>query len=95
MLIITCPYCREERTELELTFGGEADVIRPAVPGVVSDEKWAEYLYFRDNRKGAQAEQWCCSGGCGQWFKVVRDTVSHQVLCAVPYDHVLTRGYAA
>lgn len=95
MLIITCPYCREERTESELTFGGEAEVIRPAVPDAVSDEKWTEYLYFRDNARGAQAEQWCCSGGCGQWFKVVRNTVNHEVLRVVPYHHRLTGVCAA
>ncbi|WP_349263189.1 sarcosine oxidase subunit delta [Steroidobacter sp.] len=76
--MIRCPYCTELRTEEELVYGGEADLVRPAETS--SDQEWTDYLFMRANLKGVHHEQWCCSAGCGQWFKVVRDTVSHKVL---------------
>jgi sarcosine oxidase subunit delta len=94
MIIIRCPYCGEERHEEELTYGGEADVVRPSEPEKASDDTWTEYLYFRSNPKGKHREQWCCSAGCGQWFKVVRDTVSHDVLEVVSFDRELSEGLA-
>ena len=78
MIILRCPYCREQRTEEELTYGGEADIARPD-PNTASDTEWTDYLFMRTNPKGIHREQWCCSGGCGQWFKVARDTVTHEV----------------
>ncbi|MBT6543016.1 MAG: sarcosine oxidase subunit delta [Rhodobacteraceae bacterium] len=89
MIVIRCPYCGEQRQEEELTFGGEAEIVRPLEPSEVNDEVWTEYLYFRDNPKGVNHEQWCCSAGCGQWFKVLRNTVSHDVLGVVTYDKIL------
>ena len=40
----------------------------PEDPDALSDEEWAEYLFFRDNPKGPFAERWVHSGGCRQWF---------------------------
>jgi heterotetrameric sarcosine oxidase delta subunit len=45
----------------------------------VSDQQWTEYLFMRSNPKGPLAEQWCCAFGCGQWFKVRRDSVTHEI----------------
>jgi sarcosine oxidase subunit delta len=92
MIVIRCPYCHEDRTEEELRFGGEAEIVRPNPPEEASDAAWTEYLYFRNNPKGLHQEHWCCATGCGQWFKVARDTVSHDVLEVVPFDHELTQG---
>lgn len=92
MILIQCPYCREQRTEDELTYGGEAGILRPEVPEAASDEDWTEYLFFRTNPKGILAEQWCCSAGCGQWFKVARHTVTHEVIEVVPFDGSFTTG---
>jgi len=78
MIVLRCPYCQEERAEEELTCGGEWGVERPP-PDKASDMQWTEYLYMRTNRKGLQHELWCCSAGCGQWFKVARHTVTHEV----------------
>ncbi len=89
MIVITCPYCSEERHEEELTYGGEAEIVRSPDPSQVSDDNWTDYLYFRANPKGIHQEQWCCSGGCGQWFKVARHTVTHEVLEVVTYDSKL------
>ena len=79
MITIRCPCCEELRTEDELTYGGEADNSRPVDPDQVSDAEWTSYLYMRSNPKGLNQEQWCCSSGCGQWFKILRHTVTHQI----------------
>jgi len=77
MLRIRCPHCGD-RDEVEFRFGGESHVVRPG-PGV-SDSEWAEYLFNRDNPDGLHLERWCHSYGCGQWFNVARDTVTHDIL---------------
>jgi sarcosine oxidase, subunit delta len=79
MIIIRCPYCHEQRTEKELTYGGEADIARATQPHTQSDREWTEYLFMRSNPRGRLKEQWCCSSGCGQWFTVVRDVVTHEI----------------
>lgn len=79
MIVIRCPYCREQRTEEELTYGGEADLVRPSEPENVSDQEWTDYLFMRSNPKGRLVEQWCCTFGCGRWFKVRRDTLTHEI----------------
>ncbi|MDP9197766.1 MAG: sarcosine oxidase subunit delta [Pseudomonadota bacterium] len=77
MLRINCPWCGV-RDEPEFSYGGEAHVARPETS--CSDEEWAQYLFYRSNPKGSHAERWCHSYGCGQWFNVLRDTVSHEIL---------------
>jgi sarcosine oxidase subunit delta len=84
MIVIRCPYCREFRTEEELTYGGEADVARP--PETCTDLEWTHYLFMRKNTKGMHHEQWYCSAGCGQWFKVARHTVTHEVTEVIRFD---------
>ena len=86
MIVIRCPYCRELRHEGELEHGGEAGIERPTPPEAASDAAWVDYLYMRRNPKGLLHEQWCCRGGCGQWFKVARDTVTHEVREVVRFD---------
>ena len=72
MLLIPCPYCGP-RAEIEFRYAGEAHMVR-TIGG--SDGEWADYLYARDNRRGAHAERWRHIHGCGQFFNVVRDTAS-------------------
>lgn len=81
MLRIECPYCGL-RDEPEFSFGGESHIARPAA--VAGDAEWADYLFYRTNPKGDHAERWCHSYGCGQWFNVVRDTVTHEVKATYP-----------
>jgi sarcosine oxidase subunit delta len=76
MLRIPCPWCGP-RDEPEFSYGGEANVSRPS--GDVDDATWAHYLFVRDNPKGRQLERWCHTYGCGQWFNVERDTVTHAI----------------
>ena len=52
----------------------------PENPAALTDEEWAEYLFFRDNPKGPFAERWCTALGCRRWFNVVRDTATYEVL---------------
>ncbi|MDQ2067792.1 sarcosine oxidase subunit delta [Xinfangfangia sp. CPCC 101601] len=90
MILLRCPYCREMRSEAELTWGGEAGIMRPADPAIASDTEWTEYLFMRTNTKGWLQEQWCCSAGCGQWFKVERHTVSHQIRQILRFDEAFS-----
>jgi sarcosine oxidase subunit delta len=79
MLIIACPYCGD-RPELEFSYGGEAHIARAATPAALSDEQWAEFLYFRTNVKGVHAERWRHAHGCGRFFNALRDTTSDHFL---------------
>jgi sarcosine oxidase, subunit delta len=91
MIMLRCPYCLELRTEAELSYGGEADIARPLEPEKVSDEEWTDYLFMRANPKGPLLENWCCAFGCGQWFKVRRDSVTHEIREVMRFDQV-SRG---
>jgi sarcosine oxidase, subunit delta len=66
------------RDEPEFQCAGTTAIARPPIE--VSDEVWAEYLFFRENPKGVHRERWRHSFGCGQWFNVARDTVTHEVI---------------
>jgi sarcosine oxidase subunit delta len=51
---------------------------RPALEQ--SDDTWGSYLFFRDNPKGMHNERWRHTYGCGQWFNLTRNTVTHQIV---------------
>jgi sarcosine oxidase subunit delta len=87
---IPCPLCGI-RDALEFTWGGEADVVRPQNPQACSDEAWAAYLFIRKNPRGGTYERWCHTYGCGQWFSVRRDTVTHVVEPVVDPEAAQTR----
>ena len=78
MFIIKCPYCGE-REQAEFTCGGEAHIVRPKNPPELTDDQWADYLFIRQNNKGIQYERWNHAFGCRQWFKVQRDTTTHEI----------------
>ena len=77
MLQIPCPYCGV-RDEPEFSFGGPSHVTRPELTS--SDAEWTSYLYNRNNPKGVHYERSLHSYGCGRWFNVARNTVSHEIL---------------
>jgi sarcosine oxidase subunit delta len=83
MLRIKCPYCGV-RDQTEFRCGGEANRTRPPQPEQCSDQQWADYLFYRDNPKGRLRERWVHSYGCRQWFNVVRDTVTHEIVEVSP-----------
>jgi heterotetrameric sarcosine oxidase delta subunit len=78
MLLITCPWCGP-RDEIEFSYGGEANRVRPADPAALDDAQWAEFLFMRRNPKGLHRERWNHSSGCRRWFEVERSTVTHAI----------------
>ena len=83
MLLIRCPWCGD-RPEPEFGYGGQAHVSYPADPDSLSDQEWAEYIFFRSNPRGAFAERWVHSAGCRRWFNAIRDTVNNDILAVYP-----------
>ena len=73
---IACPWCGV-RDEAEFRYGGDASKVRPADDASV--EAMYDFVYMRDNRKGWTVEWWHHVGGCRQWLKVVRHTVTHEI----------------
>jgi len=76
MMQIPCLLCGP-RDENEFVCGGTAHQRRPE-PGE-DDEAWGRYLFFRENPKGLHLERWRHVLGCGIWFNLMRDTVTHEV----------------
>ncbi len=80
MLLIRCPYCDEERPELEFAYAGEAHIARPAEPSKLSDEEWRDFLFIRSNARGIHFERWRHVHGCARFFNAARETVSDRFL---------------
>lgn len=78
MLRIRCPWCGP-REEVEFHYGGQAHIAFPADPEALSDDAWADFLFRRDNPKGAFRERWMHAAGCRRWFNAERDTVTHAI----------------
>ncbi len=76
MLRLSCPHCGT-RDEVEFHCGGDAHVVRPGLE--VSDTVWSDYLFNQENPRGVHYERWCHVFGCGQWFNVVRNTLTHEI----------------
>ena len=79
MLLIRCPYCEEERSELEFLWAGEAHIARPQNIAAISDEEFAEYFFMRDNDKGMVFERWRHIHGCGRFFNAARHSVTDKI----------------
>ena len=80
MLLIRCPYCEEERPELEFRNAGEAHVARPGDIAAISDEDFEKFFFIRSNPKGLVFERWRHIHGCARFFNAARDTVSDKFL---------------
>jgi heterotetrameric sarcosine oxidase delta subunit len=89
MLLIPCPWCGA-RSQVEFTYGGDASVRRPAEEASQAD--WFDYVYVRDNPAGPHDELWYHGAGCRRWFKVRRDTRTHDILAAARLDASLPEG---
>jgi sarcosine oxidase subunit delta len=76
MLLIHCPYCEEERPELEFRHAGEAHIARPTEIAGITDDEFAKFFFYRENPKGLAYERWRHIHGCARFFNAVRDTVS-------------------
>lgn len=75
MLRIVCPWCGP-REEEEFRCGGEPF----ALPAEATPEAWARALYVRKNTAGLLEELWVHSAGCRQWFRLERDTRTHEIV---------------
>jgi len=91
MLRIKCPWCGE-RDQTEFRFGGEVRPARPENPESLSDEEWAEYLFYRDNVKGVHQERWLHRQGCAQWLIATRSTVTHEITQVTTIDDAAAGG---
>jgi len=93
---INCPWCGT-RDEAEFQYQGDASKVRPAPDASV--EAFFDYTYMRDNPRGWHTEWWHHVGGCRQWVKVVRNTLTHEIAAtggphdalAVPTDSEAAR----
>jgi sarcosine oxidase subunit delta len=81
MQMFPCPWCGP-RIDAEFRYAGDAGNPRPTRSA--GDSEWANYLHFRNNAKGAARELWIHSGGCGRWFELQRDTLTHEVSGSSP-----------
>ncbi|MGF0539223.1 sarcosine oxidase subunit delta [Agrobacterium sp. ES01] len=79
MFLIRCPYCEEERSELEFRGAGEAHIARPQNIADITDAEFADYFFMRENPKGLIFERWRHIHGCGRFFNAARDTVSDKI----------------
>jgi sarcosine oxidase subunit delta len=78
---IKCPWCGV-RDEAEFRYRGDASVTRPAPDA--GPEAFYDFVYTRANPKGWNIEWWHHVGGCRQWIKVVRHTVTHEIRQVAP-----------
>ena len=88
MLEIKCPYCGK-RSQNEFSYGGDSKVKRPELGKEVSDKEWDDFIYFRNNPRGKHFELWHHLAGCRQWFKVSRDTATHEIFKTVKLNEDL------
>lgn len=79
---ITCPHCGA-RDAQEFTYLGDADPQRPEGPSA-TEAAMVDYVYLRDNRRGAHRELWYHGAGCRAWLVVGRDTFTHEITSVEP-----------
>jgi methylglutamate dehydrogenase subunit B len=90
VLLIPCPWCGP-RAQVEFIYGGDATLKRPATDGPV--EAWTAFVYQRGNPAGPHDELWFHGAGCRQWFRVRRDTRTHEILASAhPHDELSADG---
>lgn len=80
MLLIHCPYCEEDRPELEFAGAGEAHIARPANMADISDDEFEKFFFIRENQKGVVFERWRHIHGCGRFFNAARHSVSDKFI---------------
>jgi sarcosine oxidase subunit delta len=80
MLLIRCPYCEEERPELEFRNAGEAHIARSTDIASISDDDFEKFFFIRSNPKGIIFERWRHIHGCARFFNAARDTVTDKFL---------------
>ena len=79
MLTIHCPFCGP-RNEIEFIHGGPLKERRADDPASVDDQAWVDYLTVPQNPLGPVRERWWHVRGCGSWFTITRDTITHAIV---------------
>jgi len=77
MIRLDCPVCGH-RDETEFAYLGDATVRRPD-PSITDPGTWADFVFLRDNPRGAHCEYWQHVMGCREWLIVNRNTATHQI----------------
>jgi sarcosine oxidase, subunit delta len=87
MKLITCPI-NGTRPISEFTCGGE---VRPMPdPQNVTDQAWAEYLFYRDGTAAIKTEWWCHIPS-NTWFIAERDTANDVILRTYLYSQLYSQ----
>lgn len=73
--LVPCPHCGARPKE-EFTIKGAA-LARPS-PDAGTDV-WMDYVYLRENPRGAYGEYWHHTSGCRRWLVVTRCTATHEI----------------
>ncbi len=79
MLKVKCPYCGT-RDISEFSCHGEAHIARPVNTHKLSEKEWGNYVFFRKNTKGIHADRWMHAAGCRQWFNMLRNTATDEII---------------
>lgn len=87
--LVPCPHCGPRPKE-EFTVKG-AVLARPAP--YAGPDRWFDYVYLRENPRGAYEEYWHHAAGCRRWLIVCRDTITHEVRAS--RDAGAAKGQAA
>ena len=74
---LNCPLCGP-RDLREFSYLGAAKLMRRPNPQDMA--AMVDYVHYRDNPAGPNAELWQHEFGCRAWLHVLRDTVTHAVL---------------
>lgn len=82
MILIPCPNCGL-RNATEFRWCGE--LIKRPDPASTDQIEWRNYLYFRKNLAGWGAETWYHRAGCGQYFRVERNTMTDEFRSMDPH----------
>ena len=91
MLIINCPLCGP-RDHAEFTYVGDATKNRPGSNDNSDGNAWYEFVYLRDNPKGLHEELWQHSFGCRCFVKVLRNTLTHEIIATgMPKDNLILK----
>ena len=94
MLRIDCPFCGL-RNHTEFTYLEDGSKPMPALT-VDNLDKWFDAVFLRENPRGLHCEDWHHSFGCRMVVRVMRDTLTHQIISVKPahpaYETMLSSG---
>ena len=75
---IDCPICGLRDSREFSYLGSDRLLDRPRADA--SEAAFFDYVHIRKNPAGSNGELWHHAMGCRAWLRVVRDTMSHEVV---------------